>query len=399
MKSTARSTTRRLLQGGLLACLAAAMPASASWLAENFLDPSDGQFDASKYLAEKKGFLPVPIIITEPAVGYGLGMAAVFLHDPLAGKTAPGKEFEPNPDVDGRLKPPSASVLVGAYTENDTWFAGGGHLGVWKDDRIRYTGMLGTANVNMKFYGLNGGEGVSGSRSLEFNTKGDFLLQKILFRAGESNLFAGLKYTWLNTDNTFKTSSILPGLGLPDVNFSNTSAGLGLVLFYDGIDNSITPGRGLKAGLEANDYGDTWGGDDEFRKYRLYGNYWHPLGQKWLLALRGDSSSIDGNAPFYEYPFIDMRGIPAMRYQGEKTLVGEVEVRYDLTPRWSVLGFAGVGRTYSALRGSNSSNVNAQGVGFRYLVARRFGMRAGIDVAWGPEDTAFYIQVGYAWRR
>ncbi len=32
-------------------------------------------------------------------------------------------------------------------------------------------------------------------------------------------------------------------------------------------------------------------------------------------------------------------------------------------------------------------------------MARRFGMRVGIDVAWGPEDTAFYIQVGNAWTR
>ena len=399
MKTSTRPHLRMFLCGLLLGGMAVAAPVDASWLGETFIDPADGKVDASKYLAEQKGFLPVPIIITEPAVGYGLGVAALFLHDPLAGKTDPGREFEPNPDVDGKLKPPSASVLLGAYTENDTWFAGAGHFGVWKDDRIRYIGALGTASVNMKFYGLSGGSGPLGDRALEFNTKGDFLLQQIMFRAGDSNLFAGLKYTWLDTDNTFKTSSLLPGLGLPDINFTATSAGLGLVLLYDGLDNSITPGRGIKAGLEASDYGDTWGGDDEFRKYRLYANYWHPLGNKWLLALRGDGSAIDGDAPFYEYPFIDMRGIPAMRYQGEETLVGEVELRYDITARWSVLGFAGVGRAYSNLRSDDSNSVDSQGVGFRYLVARRFGMRVGIDVAWGPEDTAFYIQVGNAWKR
>ena len=37
------------------------------------------------------------------------------------------------------------------------------------------------------------------------------------------------------------------------------------------------------------------------------------------------------------------------------------------------------------------------GAGFRYLLARLFGIRAGIDVARGPEDWALYIVVGSAW--
>ena len=37
------------------------------------------------------------------------------------------------------------------------------------------------------------------------------------------------------------------------------------------------------------------------------------------------------------------------------------------------------------------------GAGFRYFVARQYGLRAGIDVARGPEDWAFYIQIGQAW--
>ena len=87
-----------------------AIPAGAGLFAGNFIDPTDGQLDMGKYLAEKKGVLPVPIIITEPSVGYGLGVAAVFFHDPLAGKTQLGKEFDPNPDVDGKLKAPSVST-------------------------------------------------------------------------------------------------------------------------------------------------------------------------------------------------------------------------------------------------------------------------------------------------
>jgi len=47
---------------------------------EQFIDPHDNKFDASNWLLNKKGFLPVPIIITEPAVGYGAGVALLFFH-------------------------------------------------------------------------------------------------------------------------------------------------------------------------------------------------------------------------------------------------------------------------------------------------------------------------------
>jgi hypothetical protein len=34
----------------------------------------------------------------------------------------------------------------------------------------------------------------------------------------------------------------------------------------------------------------------------------------------------------------------------------------------------------------------------RYLLARAIGLHAGLDVARGPEKTAFYLIVGSAWR-
>ena len=36
-----------------------------------FFDPEDGQFDLSYFLENPRGFLPIPIVVTEPAVGYG----------------------------------------------------------------------------------------------------------------------------------------------------------------------------------------------------------------------------------------------------------------------------------------------------------------------------------------
>lgn len=55
-----------------------------------FKDPQDGRLDTSRWLLERRGFLPVPIVITEPAVGYGGGVALAFLHHTESPPTAPG---------------------------------------------------------------------------------------------------------------------------------------------------------------------------------------------------------------------------------------------------------------------------------------------------------------------
>jgi len=49
----------------------------------SFKDPEDGKLDASEWLLDRKGFLPVPILITEPAVGYGAGAALLFFRESI----------------------------------------------------------------------------------------------------------------------------------------------------------------------------------------------------------------------------------------------------------------------------------------------------------------------------
>ena len=45
------------------------------------IDPEDGMLDMSHFLRDNPyGFLPVPVVITEPSVGYGGGLFGLFLH-------------------------------------------------------------------------------------------------------------------------------------------------------------------------------------------------------------------------------------------------------------------------------------------------------------------------------
>ena len=362
---------------------------------DGFIDPEDGMLDLSHYLAEQKGFLPIPIIVTEPAVGYGAGAALVFLHDPLSGRVPDGETFNPQSvDGEGKLVPPSISAVFGAYTENDTWLAGAAHLGVWKDDNIRYTGAIFTGSINMKFYRNVLGQDVSTEANLEPNA----LLQELKFRIIDSDFFAGASYLLVDTDTEISFSAIDPGF-----TFKNNSreAAIGFSLNYDTRDTTFTPTDGINASIEASLFRKAVGGDTDYEKYEAKVLYFTSLTDDFPLGLRGDIETIEGSPseiPFYAYPFIDLRGIPMMRYQGDSTYVGEVELGWKFTPRWTLIGFGGAGRTEDVGPSDSSTTVYTKGAGLRYFIARRFGAHIGFDIAKGPEDTAFYLQFGHAWQ-
>jgi hypothetical protein len=87
-----------------------------------------------------------------------------------------------------------------------------------------------------------------------------------------------------------------------------------------------------------------------------------------------------------------------LRYKGETVIVTELEAKSDITYRWSLVGFGGSGWTaeYISDFGDESAKF-AGGGGFRYLIARRLGLRVGLDVAVGPKDTVLYMGIGSAW--
>lgn len=64
-------------------------------------------------LEDPRGFLPVPIVVAEPAVGYGGGAVGMFLRP----RREAGEEGWARPDI---------SALGGFGTENGTWGAFGG---------------------------------------------------------------------------------------------------------------------------------------------------------------------------------------------------------------------------------------------------------------------------------
>jgi hypothetical protein len=344
-----------------------------------FRSEEDGWFDMSGFLDTEYGFLPIVIPITEPAVGYGAAAGMAFISKPLG---------------TGR---PDITVVGGMGTENGTWGAMAGDSRNWLDDRLQTLVGAVYASVNLDFFGIGKNSRLADNPlSYNLEPKGGILQSK--YRIGDSHFWAGMSYAFATTEVTFDAPAGTPHL--PDFRSTSNVGGVGPSLTFDTRDNLFTPTRGTYAEATAGLFSKALGGDDEFQRLQIIGIQYAPLSQKLFLGLRGQAAASFADTPFYLRPFIYMRGVPAMRYQGEEVAQIEAELRWQLWKRFSLIGFVGDGMVWTDFdRLENKQSVIAGGTGLRYEIARKYGIHMGMDVAFSPDGTTIYIQFGSAWFR
>ncbi|MDO6386859.1 BamA/TamA family outer membrane protein [Uliginosibacterium sp. 31-12] len=369
-----------------LTVLASMMLAASGVLADEggrFTDPEDGRFDASEHLLKYQGVLPVPIIITEPAVGYGAGVAAVYFDESIADAS------QHSMAETGRRAPPNISAFGGFKTENGTYGGFAGHMHSWDGDRIRYLGGVAKLAINLDYYGRQG-------NAQRYTVDGLGLVQQVLMRAGDTPWLFGLRYAYFDSEMHFDRER---PLDLLDQTFKQRLGAVGALIDYDTRDNFLSPNAGSYVEGEGNFMRPEFGSTNSFDLLGARAYHWQPLSKSLVLGLRGDWQLAQGQVPFWAQPYVKLRGIPAARYQDRQAAAGELELRFALDERWSVIGFGGMGKAYGGRNDfAEAERVTSWGGGFRYLIARKLGLLAGLDIARGPDDTAFYIQVGSAWR-
>ncbi len=365
-----------------MAVMLASTNSVAQKMQKTFIDTLDNALDVSYYLNNLHGFLPIVSPITEPAVGYGAAVAGLFF---IPKKEKAGKKFQ-MPDVVG---------AAGGITSNKTWFAGVGYAGFWKEDHIRYRGAFGYGDIKLKYYGV--GDGLLDKHPAKFNLNSYFLLQQVLFRIKESRFMLGGKYQLMKTTATFFEESEIPGINPQDKDLVNS--GIGFIAEYENFNNIFSPSKGLRVNLTYDQYLEILGSDRDFGRFTFFLHYYLPvIKNRWTAGFRLESQLATGDSPFYMMPFVYLRGVPAMRYQGELTALVETEHEVMFTRRWSVVGFGGFGKAYKSLDElTDNSSVWNGGAGFRYLIARLFGFKMGLDIARGPEQWAVYVVVGTSW--
>ncbi len=376
--------------------LLATMLISINVHATSFTDPVDGQLDMGNYLAENAyGFLPVPIFITEPALGYGGGMMGVFLHESESQKEKRKKLALESLDGGAKLLTPAITVAGAFGTQNGTWAGFIGHRHTWNKDSIRYLGGAFYGDIHMNFYAPFAKDDASG---FEMGMNGYGVMQKLQFRLGDSPVLLGISQKFVAPELSVIDSSKADQLANRLFNMTPTVSGLGAIAEYDTRNNFFYPTSGGDYKAEYTVFSNHLGSDYDFQTFAAEGTQYFPVSRKWNIALKGkyDTLSTDERLlPPPAYPDIELRGIARNRYQGTSTASIESQVTYSFTNRWSSSVFAGLGSaTDSTNELFSEGNHYAYGVGFRYLIARRYGLKVGIDIAKSEEDNALYIQVG-----
>jgi hypothetical protein len=348
-------------------------------------DPVDGAFDISSFLLENKGVLPVVFPITEPAVGYGAALPILYFHHRK-------KKYS-------SYVPPNISGIVGLYTENKTWGGGAFHMHTFGENRVRTITALMKVNVNYKYYGNNNPLLNQYPPTVKMNSW--LFFQRAQVRLGESQFYMGASYTFLKSDISLDTVPGKPLLNyfIKRLRGSSVISTIKPMIVYDNRDNVFTPTSGYSAELSLN-YSGKWLGASE-NYMTLHTNFYGyvPILPKLFSGWRFNGSYVIGEAPFYAYPFVQLRGIAAMRYQSDNVLVAETEWRYNVYKRWSLIGFSGVGKAFHDFDSFSDIDLSYNfGTGFRYKLARLLGVHMGTDFAWGNgKDFAFYIVFGSSW--
>jgi hypothetical protein len=379
-----------------LTCLAALF-APAVWAQTNvtsqpaatnavskFRSPDDGWFDVSGFLEEKYGFIPIPLIITEPAVGYGGGVGLMFLSKPL-------------PQAEDGLGRPNITVVGGFGTENGTWGAFAGDMRFWLDEHLQTLVGLIYASVNLKYYGI-GDDPALDNNPLHYTLEPRGGTARVKYRFDDTRFWVGLNYALISTEVSFDKPPGTPGE--PPFQHVSNVGGFSPSLTFDTRDNFFTPNRGTYLEVNGGFFSPAFGGDQDFQRASVVAMQFVPLGSRLFFGLRADAAASFGDVPFYLRPYVALRGAPTLRYQGDEVAQMEAELRWQFWKRFSVVGFVGGGAAWNNLGQFNSTQTLVTGgAGFRYEIARAYGLHAGVDVARGPDDTAVYLQIGSAWAR
>jgi outer membrane protein assembly factor BamA len=317
----------------------------------------------------------MPIPIANPTLEVGLAMTAMRLYQ--IGENAP-----------------ASTTAVGAFaTTNESW--GGGiftrnHL---ENDRIRISGGLGYADLNLDFYGVGNDPGESGLK-VQINQRGSFAFAQSLWKVRE-NVYAGPRFRYLSLTTRFP---ILDDI-FPQHDLKLVSSGVGAKLEWDTRDNTFSPTRGHFFEVALDTSSEAFGGDLNYGQLNVKWAKFFPFKEKDVLAIQATGCYASDGAPFYDICLIgsgrNLRGYTGGRFRDQTMLTTQVEYRKHVRGRWGVAVFAGIGQVAETFGDFSTDNIRPSvGVGVRWVASEAHGLRLSMDYARGEDDSAFYFYIG-----
>jgi hypothetical protein len=340
-----------------------------------FIDEEDKGLDFSNFLA-KGGFVPIPIFISEPAVDGGFGLAAAFLAT--------------DPERPRQITKTAAAAFKTGNGSNGYLFFRSGYA---FDGRLNYRIGIAHANITLDTFPPFAPQGVQYTNHYDYGVLGS-----AFWHLRDDRFFFGPIIDFRKLRSQLDIAGLPPDFA-KDFNRKLQTGALGFGVHFDSRDNPLTPTTGVNAFAEAKFNRGAFGSDRDYESYAVETYAFGKFSSNLRFGLKFDLKAIRGDFPSYFAPYIELRGVQAVQFQGENVLSSEAEMTWQISPRWSLLAFGGVGTTEAGSRRvfADSGAIWAGGAGFRYRIARKLGLDMGVDVAYGPDGTVFYLQFGHAW--
>lgn len=352
-----------------------AEPARKAGFFSRFFDEQDGQLDFSNFLA-RGGFIPIPIIITEPAVDNGFGLAAAFISVPK-----------------DRPRELTRTAVAAFKTGNGSWGIGAFRSGYAFDGRLNYKLGIGHGKITLETFPAFAPSGLQYTNHYDYG-----ILGSALWRLGDRRFSIGPLLDFRKLRSNLDIAGVPEGFG-DAFNRKLQTGALGLGFHFDSRDNPLTPTRGTNALIEGKFNRGTFGSDRDYEVYKVDLYTFDKFTPDLRFGFKYEFDAVRGDFPAYFAPSINLRGVQQVQYQGMNVVSSEVELTWQVARRWSLLAFGGYGTADAGTDRfyKDSGAIWAGGAGFRYRLARKLGFEAGVDFAYGPQGFVFYLQFGHAW--
>lgn len=206
----------------------------------------------------------------------------------------------------------------------------------------------------------------------------------------------GINYDLNSTEIEDKQSNPYLLSGSVTGSDGGVSSGFGGVLFADTRNSSFYPTSGGYYKLSFLTSVDWLGSSFSFRRWILDLRHYLGLTPSLVIAMQMFGTAITGDPPFYMMPALGgdniMRGYYEGRYRDKFYLATQAEVRFKLSRRWAVVGWAGIGDvsgSFSGFRLKDGKPTFGLGVRFALDPVEMVNVRA--DFGYGKDTRGVYF--------
>lgn len=338
----------------------------------------DLRSDATRIKLQKGDFVAVPVPISNPTLGTGLVGGAAY--------------FYPQTEKDKKLQPASVTALAGLYTSNDSYGFGVAQLNYWDEDRWRFAGVAGYADLKLE---LLAPDETGSGQTLNWVVDG-FFSRLQLSRLIKADWYASIGARFVDV-----AQSIESGLPEPDSDLDTAAkirtVGIGMGLEYDGRDMPLNTYSGQSFQLTALFNDEAIGSEQTYQGYNAHFRSFHQFSEPFVLAWQVKGCKKGGTTPLWDACRINLRGFSVTDHLGKVSATGQVEARWKFSKRWGAVGFAGVGFVGDSFNGIRDGKpIPSYGVGLRFSVlpAKRINLR--LDYGRSIDSDAIHFSVGEA---